>query len=180
MRRPRRLLVFFGVCDEAVRAFERAGLRDRVEWSDRIWFTDGRGAPFWIRPTPPPGPLRFAPDLSHFRVLTPRERLAVVRALARIVRGRAAPPPGMSLAEYLRSIGVPPRAGQRLFRPLIEVAFDESPTRVDATVGTAWLRAFFSRSSRTARMGVWSPGRPAARRRRALKGSARGGRSLRM
>lgn len=158
MRRRRRrrapVLVLFGVLDDLVVAFEEAGLADAVEWSDRIWFRLGRGAPCWIRPAPPPGPMRFGPDLSRFRALSPVERLAAQRALARIVRGKASPPVGTPLPDWFSSTLVPPRVVDRLFRPLVELAFGRPLQRVGATEGAAWLRAFFSRSARSARIGI--------------------------
>jgi hypothetical protein len=155
-RRRRRppALVLFGVLDELVAAFEEAGLADAVQWSDRIWFRLGRGAPCWIRPAPPPGPMRFGPDLSRFRALSPAERLAAQRALARIVRGRAIPPAGTSLHDWFSRTLVPPRVVDRLFRPLVELAFGRPVEHVGGIEGAAWLRAFFSRSARSARMGI--------------------------
>ena len=158
MRRARRRLgpaiLFFGVLDDVVRAFEDAGLADAVEWSDRIWFREGRGAPFWIRPAPSPGPLRFGPDLSRFRALAPVERLAAQRALARIVRAKEQPPAHLDLAAHFRAVGVADRIVDRLFRPLVELAFGKPLEKVPAPEGADWLRAFFTRSARSARTGV--------------------------
>jgi hypothetical protein len=163
-RRRRPAVVLFGVLDDLVRAFEAAGLDGAVEWSDRIWFRVGRGAPFWIRPAPPPGPLRFDPDLSRFRALTPAERLAAQRALARIVRGRMQPAAGIDLAAHLRATGVAGRVVDRLFRPLVELAFGRRLEEVPAPEGVGWLGAFFTRSARSARIGVVRP--PAGRTKR--------------
>ena len=153
-RRRRPAVVLFGVLDDLVRAFEAAGLDGAVEWSDRIWFRLGRGAPFWIRPAPPPGPLRFGPDLSRFRALAPGERLVAQRALARIVRGKAQPAAGIDLAAHFRATGVPEQVVDRLFRPLVELAFGIPLEDVPAPQGVGWLRAFFTRSARSARIGV--------------------------
>jgi len=74
--------VLFRVCTNLVEFYRRIGVDDKIRWYDEMTFLEPGGRSTVMRASPLPAPLHTAPSFLRFPFLTPKDKLAISRAIA--------------------------------------------------------------------------------------------------
>jgi squalene-associated FAD-dependent desaturase len=108
---------------------------------------DGRRSDF--RPTPwLPAPLHLAPALLRLKYLTLRDKLAIARAMLRLVRGTAKKGSGLIVLDWLRDERQSDRSIERFWKIVLESALAESLDRASlAAARKVFLDGFLGHSA---------------------------------
>lgn len=132
--------VILGCCEAVIAFLRKIGSLDRVSFSDSIRMTTSRGRKLVLTSSRLPPPVHLLPSVVGSGYLTPVQKIALVRTLARI--SRREPADRASAAEYLRSLSCPPEVTDLVFRPFIVAVLNEEPELASADYArTAILKA---------------------------------------
>jgi len=128
--------VTLGCCTNLEDFYRRAGAEGKIRFYDRLYFADRQGRRGTIAPSFLPAPLHLAPSFAALPLFTASEKSAIARGMRAVAREQAAPPsPPMTMLEWLRSRGQPPRVIENFWRVVLVSALDEELGRTDAAYG---------------------------------------------
>lgn len=135
--------ILLGCCRNLRDFYRRLGVADLIRFYEAFFFIEPGGRLSVLRPSPLPGPARFAPALLRLRFLGAREKLALVRALAGVRRQFATRTDldAITMLDWLHEQRQPATGIARLWRPVLVSAINEEPERVAARHGLQvfWL-----------------------------------------
>lgn len=127
--------VLLGCCTNLLDLYTHLGVRDLIDWHPRLYFADGSGRIDTMEADDLPAPLHMAASLLAFQTLTLREKFAIARGMAAILRmgasGRRALH-GLSLSQWLQSVGQPAGAIEKFWVPVAVGAVNETADRMAA------------------------------------------------
>ena len=146
--------VLMGCCVNLIDFYRRAGVEDRIRWTRRIHFLDRQGRVATLAAAPLPAPLHLLPSFLRLPFLTAVEKVAIVRALLRMLLAPADEGTGRTAAEWLRAADQPPGAVARFWRPILVSALNEEPERCAATYALQVFRQGFLAHPRAYEIGI--------------------------
>ncbi|MFA7236057.1 MAG: hydroxysqualene dehydroxylase HpnE [Phycisphaeraceae bacterium] len=149
--------VLLGCCTNLMDLYERLGVSDRVTWLDRLHFFDKQGHHDVLSSAPLPAPLHLGPAMLRFGTLTWRDKLAIQRAMLRMLRigvkGRAKFA-DRTFGQWLHEMNQPERAIERFWAVIVVSACNLPPGKVSAAVAMQVFQEGFLAHRRAYLMGV--------------------------
>ncbi len=145
--------VLLGCCTNLVDFYRRIGVEDKIRWFDRLVFIEPGGRRSIISASGLPAPFHNATSFLRAKMLSLRDKFAVVRALLSIVPGIPGDD-GRSFLGWLRAHGQTEAAIERFWKPVLVSALNEDLDRISITYGALVFRQSFLRSRRGGLMGV--------------------------
>jgi zeta-carotene desaturase len=126
--------VTMGCCTNLDDFYRRAGAASQIRYYDRICFLDRAGRRGTIQASALPPPFHLAPSFTLFPSLSLADKVAIGRALGRVLRarGRPAGAAGLTMLEWLRRSGQTQTAIDRFWRTVLVSALDEELDRAGA------------------------------------------------
>jgi zeta-carotene desaturase len=129
--------------------YERLGVRDRIRFHREFYFVEPGGRVSTLRAGRLPAPLHFLGSFGALRFLTAGDKLALARGLRALQRehSRRTDLDCITMLDWLREKGQPPRAIERFWKQVLVSAVNEDLDRMAARHGfqVFWL-AFLARS----------------------------------
>jgi zeta-carotene desaturase len=116
--------VLFRVCTNLVEFYRRIGVDDKIRWYDEMTFLEPGGRSTVMRASPLPAPLHTAPSFLRFPFLTPKDKLAISRAIATLIF-KTQPDTGQSFLDWCHRHGQTPNAIERFWKPILVSALSE-------------------------------------------------------
>ena len=144
--------VLMGCCTNLRHLYGRLGVADRIRWFRRLHFAGfdsaGRRAIDTLEADDLPAPLHLAGSLLSFRLLRPREKVAIARGMMAMIRLDAAARSlwhDRTFEQWLVHHGQPRGAIERFWSVVIISALNERPQRVAADLAIqVFQEAFLS------------------------------------
>ena len=139
--------VTLGCCVNLQDFYSRIGAADKIRYFDRLLFADSSGRRAEIKLSGLPAPFHLVPSFTSFRLLTLKDRLAIARAMLRIIAsgGRPRLPAMASMMDWLKLQRQTPKAIDRFWRTVLVSALNEDLDRIDARYGIdVFWKAFVS------------------------------------
>lgn len=149
--------VLMRCCTNLMDWYERIGVADQIQFASTYTFLARNGHEVHFGPAPLPAPLHLVPALLRFHVLSLRARVAVLRAMFRILMTtpeRAASLSSMPFAEWLERAHQPPQAIDRFWRVILVSALNEDVERIATPVAFQMFRDGFMLNRRAHEMGL--------------------------
>ena len=145
--------VLLGCCTNLIHFYERLGASDKIRWFSELTFLEPGGRASRLAPSFLPAPLHAAPAFMRARHLSLRDKMAIGRALAAMLR----PLPDDSQEDFLRWLrrhGQTERAIGRFWRVVLVSALNEDLDRLSVRYAVQVFRESFLKSAAAGRMGV--------------------------
>jgi len=145
--------VLLGCCTNLVRFYERLGVSDKIRWFNGLTFIEPGGRASRLAPSFLPAPLHAGPAFLRARHLSLRDKVAIGRALAAMLR----PLPEDSQEDFLhwlRRHGQTERAINRFWKVVLVSALNEDLDRLSVRYAVQVFRESFLKSAAAGRMGV--------------------------
>lgn len=139
--------VTLGCCTNLSDFYRRVGAENKIRFYERLFFLDTRGRRGVIEPAGFPPPLHLAPSFTLFPSLSFADKRAIGRAMLHIAWNGGRPPgvKGVSMLDWLKSMGQTPPAIERLWRTVLVSALNEELDRTDAAYGVeVFWKAFLA------------------------------------
>ena len=127
--------------------YRRIGVSEKINYYDRLVFSDSKGKRSEIRPSGLPAPLHVAPSFASFRLLNWKDKLSIARAMLSILRAGGKPrlTENASMLDWLKQNGQTQNAIDRFWRVVLVSALNEELDRTDAAYGIdVFWKAFLS------------------------------------
>jgi len=120
--------VLLRCCDNLMDFYRRAGVADKVQFYDRIYFVRPGGAVDVLGRGPWPKPLHLAGAFLRLGFLSMREKLALIADLRAIEREKdRADLDAITMGQWLASRGVSQNTYKRFWQPIVVSALNEEP-----------------------------------------------------
>jgi zeta-carotene desaturase len=116
--------VLFRVCTNLIEFYRRIGVEDKIRWYDEMTFLEPGGRSSVMHASLLPAPLHTAPSFLKFTFLTPKDKLAISRAIAALVFQNP-PDTGQSFLDWCHRHGQTPNAIERFWKPILVSALSE-------------------------------------------------------
>src|SRR5262249_7230330 len=113
--------VTMGCCTNLDHFYRRTGVREKIQYYNRLLFQNSSGRKGVIAGSPLPAPLHLAPSFITFPLLSWSDKIAVARALLKIARSKGLPAGagGRTMLEWLQLERQTPRAIERFWRVVL-------------------------------------------------------------
>ncbi|HVW22398.1 MAG TPA: hydroxysqualene dehydroxylase HpnE [Opitutaceae bacterium] len=145
--------VLFGCCTNLIGFYRRAGVLERIRWSEGMTLIEPGGRRTVLGPSALPAPFHGLPRLLGARAFGAADKLALARAFAALAR--PVPPDSPErLAAWLARHGQTPRVVERFWRLVIASALNADLESVSLAYGAKVVRELFLNSAEAGRMGV--------------------------
>jgi zeta-carotene desaturase len=145
--------VLLGCCTNLIGFYERLGVNDKIRWFGELTFVEPGGRASRLAPSFLPAPLHAAPAFLQASHLSLRDKMAVARALAAMLR--RLPEDSMEdFLHWLRRHGQTERAIERFWKVILVSALNEDLDRVSVRYAVQVFRESFLKSAAAGRMGV--------------------------
>ncbi|HEX3731234.1 MAG TPA: hydroxysqualene dehydroxylase HpnE [Opitutaceae bacterium] len=145
--------VLFGCCTNLIGFYRRAGVLDKIRWSDGLTMIEPGGRRTILGPSALPAPLHGLPRLLAAKAFGAADKLALARAFAGLLRPVPADAPER-LGEWLARRGQTPRVIDRFWRLVVASALNADLESVSLAYGAKVVRELFLNSAEAGRMGV--------------------------
>jgi squalene-associated FAD-dependent desaturase len=146
--------IVLGCCTNILDVLRRAGASDAIRWSDSITFLEPGGRRTKLAPSPLPAPLHSTLSFLTSRALGTRDKLAIVRAILKFLRGSRPTEDEQNFADWLRRTGQTERAVEHFWKPVLFSALNEDPERISVRYAAKVFREAFLYSAEAGHMGV--------------------------
>jgi squalene-associated FAD-dependent desaturase len=127
--------VVMGCCTNLLDLYRRLGVLDRITWHHATWWANPPHAPDRLRPGWLPAPGHFSGSFLRMRLLDTRQKLAIGRAMWRLLRmGRAGRLAwrGRTFGDFLQELAQPDPVVRLFWEPVVVSACNLPCSRVDA------------------------------------------------
>lgn len=143
--------VLFGCCTNLVAFYRAIGIETRIRWFDRMTFIEPGGRQSVLEPGRLPAPLHILPSLLGFRFLTMKDKLAVARGAAALIR--SGHKEEGNFQQWLGRHRQTPAAVERFWKPILVSALSEDLDRISVPYAAQVVRESM-KSAEARRMGV--------------------------
>ena len=132
--------VTFGCCTNLEDFYSRVGVADKIRFYDRLVLRDPQGREGSLHAGLLPAPLHLTGSFVTFSPLSTKDKLAIARAMFRIVRGRGEPEElkghtNVSMLDWLHKTGQTKTGIERFWRAVLVSALSEELDCIDARYG---------------------------------------------
>jgi len=145
--------VLFGCCTNLTGFYRRIGAAGRIRWSDEITLIEPGGRRSVLRPAALPPPLHRLPSFLAARAFSARDKLALARAFAALLRPVPAEAPE-SFGAWLARHGQTPGALERFWRLVIASALNADLDEIGLPYAAKVARELFLSTAEGGRMGL--------------------------
>ena len=145
--------VLLGCCTNLIDLYERIGSAQDVRWFDTLTFITPDGVRSELKPSSLPSPSHSTPAFLRAKFLDARDKIAILRGLAAMMRGPLQDD-GESFLQWLRGHGQTEQAVRRFWEPVLVSALNEDLDRCSLRYASLVFRDSFLKSARAGRMGV--------------------------
>jgi squalene-associated FAD-dependent desaturase len=145
--------VLLGCCTNLLDLYRRTGVEQMIRWYDRLVFLEPGGRQTALQPSWLPAPFHSAPSFLRAASLGLRDKLAIGRAMMRLVREQ--PDDGSEhFLGWLQRHEQTPAAIGRFWKVVLVSALNEDLDRVSVHYAAQVFRESFLKSPAAGRMGV--------------------------
>jgi zeta-carotene desaturase len=145
--------VLLGCCTNLVDFYRRIGVEDKIRWYDRLTFIEPGGRRSELAPSWLPAPFHGVPSFWHASSLSGRDKLAIARAMVRLMDGVPADTCEHFLS-WLQRHGQTQGAINRFWKVVLVSALNEDLDRMSVRYATQVFRESFLKTPEGGRMGV--------------------------
>jgi zeta-carotene desaturase len=145
--------VLFGCCTNLAGFYRRIGAAGRIRWSDEITLVEPGGRRSVLRPAALPPPLHRLPSFLAARAFSARDKLALARAFAALLRPVPADA-SESFASWLARHGQTPGALERFWRLVIASALNADLDSIGLPYAAKVARELFLTTAEGGRLGL--------------------------
>ncbi len=145
--------VLLGCCTNLIDFYQRIGSEKDVSWFDTLTFITPDGVRSELRPSGLPAPSHSAPSFLRARFLDVRDKIAISRGLAAMLRDPLEDT-GQSFLHWLREHGQTEQAIRRFWEPVLVSALNEALDRCSVRYASLVFRDSFLKSARAGEIGI--------------------------
>lgn len=145
--------LLLGCCTNLIHFYERLGVSGKIRWFDEMTFIEPGGRASRVAPSFLPAPLHNAPSFLHARYLTLRDKLAIGRAFAAMMR-RLRDDSDENFLHWLQRHGQTEQAIERFWKPILTSALNEDLERMSVPHSIQVFRKSFLKSAAAGRIGL--------------------------
>jgi squalene-associated FAD-dependent desaturase len=145
--------VLLGCCTNLIEFYRRLGVEDKIRWYDALTFLEPGGRASVIGASGLLAPLHTAPAFLRAACLGLRDKIAIARAMAPIVK-KLPPDNGETFLTWLRRHGQTEIAIERFWKTILISALNEDLDRMSVPYAAQVVRESFLKSAAAGRMGV--------------------------
>ena len=146
--------VALGCCTNYLDLCRRLGVLDKIEWQDTIYWVEPGGRVSEMSAGALPAPSHYLGSLLGAAFLSPREKIAVSRAMTAAMRTDRRREAGRTFGAWLTGHAQPRSAIDRFWAPIIISACNLGVDRVAASVALHVVQEGFLAHRESTRMGV--------------------------
>ena len=145
--------VLLGCCTNLIRFYEQLGVKEKIEWFDRLNFIEPGGRASVIGPSFLPAPFHSLPSFFAARSLSMADKLAIGRAMMVMMR-RVPEDSEENFLSWLKHHHQTERAIERFWKVVLVSALNEDLARTSVRYAVQVFRESFLKSAEAGRMGV--------------------------
>jgi zeta-carotene desaturase len=145
--------VLFGCCTNLIGFYRRIGVENKIHWTSEMTMIEPGGRRSVLGPGWLPAPLHGLPKLMAAKAFTMKDKLALARAFAALMR--PVPADSMeSLGKWLRRNGQTQGAIEHFWRLVIASALNADLDTIALPYAAKVIRELFMNSAQAGRMGM--------------------------
>jgi zeta-carotene desaturase len=145
--------VLLGCCTNLIDFYRRIGVEEKLRWYDRLTFLEPGGRKSEIGPSWLPAPLHGVPSFLRASSLSGRDKLAIVRAMVRLVN-KVPLDTQEHFLSWLKRHGQTDGAIDRFWKVVLVSALNEDLDRMSVRYAAQVFRESFLKAPEGGRMGV--------------------------
>ncbi len=145
--------VLLGCCTNLLNLYHRLGVEDKVRWYKRITFIEPGGRSSFIEASSLPAPFHSAVSFLQYKLLSPRDKLGIARALIALLPG-VPEDSGEDFLSWLRGKGQTQAAIDRFWAPVLISSLNEDLDKSSVKYSAMVFRDAFLKSAEAGKMGV--------------------------
>ncbi len=145
--------VLLGCCTNLIQFYERLGVSDKICWFDELTFIEPGGRASRMAPSFLPPPMHNLPAFFGAKMLNVKDKLAIARAMAEMMRGL----PEDSEADFLSWLKrnkQTEQAIERFWKVVLVSALNEDLDRMSVRYAAQVFRESFIKSPAAGKMGL--------------------------
>jgi len=145
--------VLLGCCTNLIQFYERLGVSDKICWFDELTFIEPGGRASRMAPSFLPAPMHNLPAFFGAKMLNVKDKLAIARAMAEMMRGL----PEDSEADFLSWLKrnkQTEQAIERFWKVVLVSALNEDLDRMSVRYAAQVFRESFIKSPAAGKMGL--------------------------
>jgi squalene-associated FAD-dependent desaturase len=148
--------VTLGCCTNLADFYARVGAGDKIQFYDKLYFVDAKGARSTIEAAALPPPLHMMPSFLFFGALTFADKVGIAKAMMAIAMAGGNPRniDGISMLDWLQRMKQTRSAIERFWRVVLVSALDEELAQTDARYGIEVFWKAFLGSRTGYRVGI--------------------------
>jgi len=145
--------LLLGCCTNLIHFYERLGVSSKIRWFDEMTFIEPGGRASRVAPSFLPAPLHNATSFLRAHHLSLRDKLAIGRAFAAMIRP-AQDDSDENFRHWLQRHGQTERAVERFWKPILTSALNEDLERMSVRHSIQVFRKSFLKSAAAGRIGL--------------------------
>ncbi len=145
--------VLLGCCTNLLNLYRRLGVEDKVRWYKRITFIEPGGRSSFIEASSLPAPFHSAVSFLQYKLLSPRDKLGIARALMALLAG-VPEDSSDDFLSWLRRKGQTQAAIDRFWAPVLISSLNEDLDKSSVKYAAMVFRDAFLKSAEAGKMGV--------------------------
>ncbi len=145
--------VLLGCCTNLLNLYHRLGVEDKVRWYKRITFIEPGGRSSFIESSFLPAPFHSAPSFLKYKLLSPRDKFGIARALIALLAG-VPKDSSDDFLSWLRRKGQTQAAIDRFWAPVLISSLNEELDKSSVKYAAMVFRDAFLKSAEAGKMGV--------------------------
>ena len=145
--------VLLGCCTNLLNLYHRLGIEDQVRWYKRITFIEPGGRSSFIEASSLPAPFHTALSFLRYKLLSPRDKLGIARALLGLLAG-VPEDSSEDFLSWLRRKGQTQAAIDRFWAPVLISSLNEDLNKSSVKYAAMVFRDAFMKSAEAGKMGV--------------------------
>jgi zeta-carotene desaturase len=145
--------LLLGCCTNLLHFYDRLGVSGKIRWFDEMTFIEPGGRSSRVLPSFLPAPLHNAPSFLSAHHLSLRDKLAIGRAFAAMIR-KLPDDSDENFLHWLERHGQTKQAVERFWQPILTSALNEDLDRMSVPHSIQVFRKSFLKSAAAGRIGL--------------------------
>ena len=147
--------LLLGCCTNLIQFYDRLGVGNKIRWFDEMTFIEPGGRSSRVAPSFLPAPLHNAPSFLRGDWLSLRDKLAIGRAFAGMMKTRRLPDDStQNFLHWLEQHRQTEQAIERFWKPILTSALNEDLERLSVPHSIEVFRKSFLKSAAAGRIGL--------------------------